>query len=395
MREDYLQVHLERDVEGCVRDHESGATAQQLSHRPPWLMVFAWVVSIAATALVTTWVNGRAGREEGRSAVAALGTINLASSPMPSFYGLYQANFRDARYIDLTHPFGPKGPVWDGFGKIKAAASRAGNTMEGFVNKGDEFTYLKQGFIATAYTLTTDQYGTQLDPPAHWNEFGATISDLPASFTLRPLVVVDIVKQVSKNASYHATVDDVKAWEASYCRVPNGSAVFFRSGWSKKWSEYQQKGAPTAFPGVKLDTLKFLHHQRGILFHGHEPLDTDGTASLEGEAWLMHNNYAQAEGIANLEGVPMHGCLLSIGFAKSLGGSGGYARYVAVCPAGSTTAGTSVLESPGAPLPVQPFPLRRNADGVLTPTQGAEKTKYCSVSGSLGCDSKGPVWKSS
>jgi hypothetical protein len=26
----------------------------------------------------------------------------------------------------------------------------------------------------------------------------------------------------------------------------------------------------------------------------HEPLDTDNTPSLEGEAWLMHHNFAQA-----------------------------------------------------------------------------------------------------
>lgn len=41
--------------------------------------------------------------------------------------------------------------------------------MTDFINQGDEFSYGKQGFIATAYVLTTDQVGTQLDPPAHWN----------------------------------------------------------------------------------------------------------------------------------------------------------------------------------------------------------------------------------
>jgi kynurenine formamidase len=53
------------------------------------------------------------------------------------------------------------------------------------------------------------------------------------------------------------------------------------------------------------------------------------TASLEGEAWLMHNNYAQAEGVTNLWDVPEIGALVSIGFAKTEGGTGGYARYVA------------------------------------------------------------------
>jgi kynurenine formamidase len=60
-----------------------------------------------------------------------------------------------------------------------------------YVQKGQEYTYAKHGFIATAYELPTDQYGTQLDPPGHWDEYGATISDLPATFAIRPLVVID------------------------------------------------------------------------------------------------------------------------------------------------------------------------------------------------------------
>jgi hypothetical protein len=37
-------------------------------------------------------------------------------------------------------------------------------------------------------------------------------------------------------------------------------------------------------PGVGLDALKFLHEDRHILFHGHEPLDTDSTPDLEGSS---------------------------------------------------------------------------------------------------------------
>ena len=71
---------------------------------------------------------------------------------------------------------------------------------------------------------------------------------------------------------------------------------------------------------------------RRILFHGHEPLDTDTTPNLEGEAWLMHHGYAQAEGVANLDKVEPTGCLVAIGYPKFKGGTGGYARYVAICP---------------------------------------------------------------
>jgi hypothetical protein len=81
-----------------------------------------------------------------------------------------------------------------------------------------------------------------------------------------------------------------------------------------------------------LAALQFFHEERHILFHGHEPLDTDTTPNLEGEAWLMHHGYAQAEGVANLDKVPEKGCLIAIAFPKFGGGLGGYARYLAICP---------------------------------------------------------------
>jgi hypothetical protein len=46
----------------------------------------------------------------------------------------------------------------------------------------------------------------------------------------------------------------------------------------------------------------------------------------------MHNGFAQAEGVADLAGVPATGCLLNMGFPRFGGGVGGYARYVAICP---------------------------------------------------------------
>ena len=100
------------------------------------------------------------------------------------------------------------------------------------------------------------------------------------------------------------------------------------------------------------------------------------TDSLEGEAWLMHHNFMQFEGVTNLHLVPPTGALVSVGFAKVLGGAGGFARLVALCPP-TWAYGTTVDEAPGAPLPTQSAPLRRGADGVLRPTPGAPRTPYC------------------
>jgi hypothetical protein len=53
--------------------------------------------------------------------------------------------------------------------------------------------------------------------------------------------------------------------------------------------------------------------------------------------------------VANLDGVPETGCLVTIGYPKFKGGLGGYARYVAICPP-STDAGTGI-SGHDAPLP--------------------------------------------
>ncbi|MBS7542888.1 cyclase family protein [Ancylobacter oerskovii] len=301
------------------------------------------------------------------AALAALGVLGgVARAEEPPLWKIYEQSLKGAKYIDLTHAFEPVQPVWPGFGNAVFKPAVAGRDIEGYVKKGEEFTYEKHGFVASAYELTTDQYGTQLDPPSHWNPKGATISDLPASFAIRPLAVIDISGKVAADEGYHLQVADIEAWETEHGRIPEGAVVFVRSDWYKKWGDRERFGkAP--FPGVSLAALKFLHLERKILFHGHEPLDTDTTPTLEGEHWLMHNNFAQAEGVANLDKVPESGALVTIGFAKPLGGSGGYARYIAIAPA-DWKEGVSVLDAPGAPLPTQAAPLKRDADGVFRPT---------------------------
>jgi kynurenine formamidase len=259
----------------------------------------------------------------------------------PGLWRVYDQSLRGAKYIDLTHALTPSIPVWTGFGP-----SKFGPTVN--PKTGQPYTYAKDGFEATQYNLSTDQFGTQLDPPAHWAPEYPTIDELPATYAVRPLVVISIVDQLVKSPGYHLQVADIERWEARNGRIPAGSVVMIRSDWSKAWPD-PALATRTIFPGVSLEALKFLHLRRRILFHGHEPLDTDTTSSLEGEHWLMHNGYTQAEGVANLSQVPETGCLVTIGYPKFAGGLGGYARYVAICPA-DWKYGVSVGKVPEAPL---------------------------------------------
>ncbi len=276
--------------------------------------------------------------------------IGLLAAPAiaQDLWKAYGQLFQGARYVDLSHTLEPDSTVWRGFGPQKFEAALDPAT-------GQAYHYDKDGFEATRYQLSTDQLGSQLDPPAHWNPAFPAIDEIPVSYCLRPLVCISIVDQVHKEAAYSLQVSDVQGWEKRFGRIPAGSVVMVRSDWSKRWGQPGLAAEPK-FPGVSLDALKFLHQQRHILFHGHEPLDTDCSPDLAGEAWLLRNGYTQAEGVAHLDQVPPRGALLLTGFPKFRGGLGGYARFVAICPA-NWKYGVRVNSKTDSPLPRQSKPL--------------------------------------
>jgi kynurenine formamidase len=289
-------------------------------------------------ALSMTVFSPACGRSTPSTKTKAVASSNTSTAGL---WQIYEQTLKHAKYIDLTHTVTPSIPVWKGFAPSKFTPTVNPET-------GKPYEYAKDGFEATHYDLATDQFGTQLDPPAHWAPEYPAIDELPATYAVRPLVVISIVEQVAKDPGYHLQVSDIERWEARNGKIPEGSVVMVRSDWSKEWPKPELAGR-TIFPGVSLASLQFLHLQRHILFHGHEPLDTDTTPKLEGEYWLMHNGYTQAEGVANLDQVAETGCLITIGYPKFGGGLGGYARYIAICPA-TWKYGVAVGEIPEAPL---------------------------------------------
>lgn len=304
-------------------------------------------------------------------AVGGLAVIAFDRSVLPlrhsrdGLWAVYDEAFKGARYVELTHAFAPGQPRGAGLADLGVSAARAAADVPGVVRAGDPIGYDRQGVAITAYSFGSDQIGTQLDPPAHWSDRGATISDLPPTYAVRPLVVVDVSAKVRADPGYVATPADILAWEARHGRVPAGSVVMIRSDWSKRWDD-PARFAASPHPGIGIPALQLLHLGRHILFHGHETLDTDDTPGFAAEAWLLRHDFAQAENVANLDQLPEAGALIVIGFARPLGGTGGMARFVAVVPP-DWPHGVTIAEQPGAPLPRQPAPLRRGPDGVLRP----------------------------
>ncbi len=228
------------------------------------------------------------------------------------------------RFVDLTHSFSPLTPVWKGFGQAAFSAAASPET-------GQPYTIEKDGFRAFFYSMV-GQYGTHMDPPAHFDVNGQTMDQIPVKQMILPLVVFDITPMLQRDPDHALTVDDIKAWEKRYGRVPRGSFAALRTDMYKDWTANPARFKRYPFPAWSFEAIKFLYDQRGIVANGHESMDTDTTEHLDSEAWLLKHGHWQIEVMANLDQVPATGALIVASWPKPERGLGFPARAFAILP---------------------------------------------------------------
>ncbi len=228
------------------------------------------------------------------------------------------------RFVDLTHSFSPLTPVWKGFGQAAFSAAASPET-------GQPYTIEKDGFRAFFYSMV-GQYGTHMDPPAHFEVNGQTMDQIPVKQMILPLVVFDITPMLQRDPDHALTVDDIKAWEKRHGRVPRGSFAALRTDMYKDWTANPARFKRYPFPAWSLEAIRFLYEQRGIVANGHESMDTDTTEHLDSEAWLLKHGHWQIEVMANLDQVPATGALIVVSWPKPERGLGFPARAFAILP---------------------------------------------------------------
>jgi kynurenine formamidase len=106
-------------------------------------------------------------------------------------------------FVDLTHSFGPDTPVWPGFGQAAMTPAVDPKTHE-------PYTIAKDGFRATTYQMV-GQYGTHIDPPAHFAENGATMDRIPPKQMILRLVVLDNTPYLAKDQNHAFSPADLAA----------------------------------------------------------------------------------------------------------------------------------------------------------------------------------------
>ena len=228
------------------------------------------------------------------------------------------------KFVDLTHSFSPDTPVWSGFGQAKFSVASDPKTHE-------SYTIAKDGFRATYYEMV-GQYGTHVDPPAHFDEKGITMDEIPLKQMILPLIVLDDTPYLAKDENHAFSVEDLKAWEKKHGRVPKGAFVALRTDMSKDWDKDPEHFKRQLFPAWAFETIKFLYEQRGVVATGHEAMDTDTTDKMDSETWLLQHGHYQIEVMTNLDQVPTKGALIVVSWPKVKQGLGFPARAFAIVP---------------------------------------------------------------
>src|SRR6201999_460077 len=248
------------------------------------------------------------------------GTPAAAGGDLASAYRIIAGK----EFVDLTHSFGPATPVWSGFGQATFAPAFDPKTRRPYTIKED-------GFRATYYEMV-GQYGTHVDPPAHFAEDGKTMDEIPLKQMILPLIVLDDTPYLGKDENHAFSVADLMAWEKKHGRVPRGAFVALRTDMYKDWDTNPERFKRAPFPACAFETIKFLYEQRGVTATGHEAMDTDTTDKMESETWLLQHGHYQIEVMANLDQVPPKGAVIVVTWPKVRKGLGFPARAFAIVP---------------------------------------------------------------
>ena len=261
----------------------------------------------------------------------AIGSAKAREKSPASLWNLL-AELKAHEFVDLTHTFDPEIPHWPGFDpevRVTTFHYDAGVGTKG------------AGFLAHRYSLP-GQWGTHVDPPAHFARGKRFQDEIPVTEMMLPLVVFDVRDRAAENPDYQISMADVRAWEAKYGKVPAGAFAVMQTGWSARWPDAdrmrnEDDRGIAHYPGWSQEVLRYLYEECGITASGHETTDTDpGIATSRGdyslEAYLLGQDKYQIELLASLDRVPEFGAIAVVAFPKPREGSGFPARVFAILP---------------------------------------------------------------
>jgi kynurenine formamidase len=181
-----------------------------------------------------------------------------------------------------------------------------------------------------------EHIGTHVDAPGHFTAGGRLAPQLDLSELVVPAVVIDIAGRAARNPDAVVTVDDVRAFERRYGRIPRDAAVLMHSGWGARVGDaaaYRGTDATGTlhFPGFSPDACEWLLRHRAIRCLGVDTLSIDAgnSTTFDTHVVLSRADRYGLENLANLGRIPRHGATIVVGLIPYEQGSGGQARVFA------------------------------------------------------------------
>jgi len=256
--------------------------------------------------------------------VAFSAIVTEAAHPHP-------ADFTTARIVDLTWTFDASTLYWPTSpSTFKLDALSFGETPGGWFYAANTFCAPEHG-------------GTHLDAPVHFAREGWTADHLPVERLLAPVYVLDIAERASADPDATLEAADIRRWETSHGRIPDGSIVLLRTGWGSRYPDRKKyfgddtpgDASRLHFPSFGKEAAEILVRDRKVLALG---VDTPSIDNGSSKTFEVHRVAAAAnvfglENLAHLEEVPEAGAWILIAPMKIGGGSGGPLRAIAVIPA--------------------------------------------------------------
>lgn len=239
--------------------------------------------------------------------------------------------------VDLTQPLGPDTPVID---LPPQFGSSPGVTVEE-ISRFDE-----RGPAWYWNTLHLGEHtGTHFDAPIHWIT-GKDLPDnacdtIPVRRFIGPACVVDVESEVEEDPDFLWTPAHLEAWEDEHGRIPEGSWVLLRTGWSRRRGReaFLNVGddGPHS-PGFHQDTSKLLAHDRDVLGVGVETVGTDAGQAGGFDPPFPNHSIMHGAGklglasLVNLDRLPATGAVVIAAPLKIVEGSGSPLRVLALAP---------------------------------------------------------------
>lgn len=197
---------------------------------------------------------------------------------------------KEREIFDLTHPITPNMPIWPG----------------GKPFSSETLVDYDQGCKAIAFSQGVG-IGMHMDAPAHFIKTGKIISDYKIDEFIAPACVIDVRKEVEKNADYHVTQENIETWEKTYGPIPENCFFLALTGWSQYWNDadkylnFDTRGK-MHFPGFGKSAAEYLMH-KNVKCIGIDTLSIDPGLedTFPAHKIILGSGKLQLENLTNLE----------------------------------------------------------------------------------------------